>query len=164
MIRYTLECQDKHPFDGWFANSEAFDKQIERGLVTCPSCGSTDVRKAIMAPNVSPRTRAKGKAEGASAPTPLSPSNPPAVGPVPMTNIADPAAEKVVAFMRAIRQAVEQNAENVGNRFAEEARKIHSGEVEEKPIYGEATLADAAELIEEGIMVHPLPLLPEDKN
>jgi hypothetical protein len=164
MIRYTLECQDKHPFDGWFANSEAFDKQVERALVTCPTCGSTDVRKAIMAPNVSPRTRAKGKADSAPAARPEPAGLPAPAGPMPVTNIADPAAEKVIAFMRAVREAVEKNAENVGDRFADEARKIHYGEAEEKPIYGEATLDDAAELIEEGIMVHPLPALPEDKN
>lgn len=166
MIRYTLECEHKHSFDGWFANSKAFETQVKRGLVSCPSCGSTDVRKAIMAPNVSPKTRAKGKSASMPVPTAPSPEPNSAVSvPVPMTNAPDAAsAEKVVAFMRAVREAVETTAENVGDKFPEEARKIHYGEIEEKPIFGEATLEEAKDLLEEGVMVHPLPTLPEDQN
>lgn len=169
MIHYAIKCHDGHSFDGWFANSAAFDDQVARGLVTCPVCGSADVKKAIMAPNVSAKTRAKG-ANLPSRPAVAEPvSSPPAAttngAAVPVTNAAQAQqAEKVLAVMRAVRRAVEANAENVGDRFAEEARKIHYGETDEKPIYGEAKPDEAIALIEEGIDVHPLPVLPEDKN
>ncbi len=180
MIRYALICSDEHTFESWFSDSAAFDTQAERGLVTCPVCGSAEVRKTLMAPNVSPRTRQKGRAESSPVPKKLDApsaapgsSDVPALSPVapevpqftnaPATEAAQ-AAAKVVAFMRAVKQAVTSNAEDVGPRFADEARKIHYGETEERPIYGEATLEEARELAEEDIPFAPLPILPEDRN
>ena len=169
MIRYQLVCSHNHTFEAWFASSEAFDKQASANLVACPTCGDTTVRKAIMAPNVSPQTRRRGSVtdsaesdrpvvdegeQGVSAPVPAAMANAEAVA----------EAAKAVAFMRAVRSAVEKNAEHVGPRFAEEARKIHYGETDAKPIYGEATRNEATELVEEGIEFMPLPVLPEDRN
>ncbi len=183
MIRYSLTCHNGHPFDGWFANSGAFDMQASQGLIICPTCGSAEIKKSIMAPNVSPKTRHKGREpsrgrldvmpDGAPPPTVPEPSatalpskvegetrtEPVALGPMPSEQIA-----KLVTFMRQVRQTVEANAENVGGDFAEEARKMHYGECEERAIYGEATIDDAAELVDEGISVLPLPPLPEDQN
>lgn len=194
MIKYALQCTEGHVFEGWFTNSAAFDAQASANLVTCPTCGSTSVSKAIMAPNVSAETRRRGAgpivperqgpqsdeaqpagaSAGASQPAAAAPgrsdtskaSEPEGGGaPAPMTNMPSPeTVAKVVAFMREVRRTVEANAENVGNKFAEEARKMHYGEEEERPIYGEATREDAEELVEEGIAVQPLPILPEDRN
>jgi hypothetical protein len=149
MIRYTLECEKGHGFDGWFSNSEAFDRQAKRSLVTCPECGSTNVSKSIMAPNVS---TTKGRE----------------VTPMATTAPEDPkiakARKEVAAAMRKLRETVEANAEYVGPRFAEEARKIHYEETERRGIYGEASLSDVKELHDEGIECHPLPVLPEEQN
>ena len=149
MIKYNLECEEGHRFDAWFRNSEAFDRQAKRNLVNCPDCGSTRVSKAIMAPRVA---TTKGKDA------------------VSVSNAADAdgklaaARREVFAAMRKLREAVEANAEYVGPRFAEEARKIHYEEVEERGIYGEATSDEVGELLEEGIECQPLPILPEDRN
>lgn len=149
MIKYNLECQKGHRFDAWFQSSGAFDKQAKRKLVTCPDCGSTKVSKSIMAPSV--RTT-KGK--DAVAVT---------TGPGSDPKVAA-ARREFLAAMRKLREAVEANAEYVGPQFAEEARKIHYEEADERGIYGEATPEEVEELIEEGIECHPLPPLPEDKN
>jgi len=180
MIRYDLRCDQDHQFDGWYADSAAFDKLAAADLVACPHCGSVAIRKAIMAPNVSLRTRSREDAarpnpsqaaiaDTAGVPTSGSPSSTASaaptsrVAPAADTTAAD-RAEKLLTIMRDIRRVVEQNAENVGDQFAQEARKIHYGETEERAIYGQATPDDAVEMIEEGIVVHPLPNLPEDKN
>ena len=138
MIKYQLQCDKDHEFAGWFKSSEAFDAQVKRKLVDCPTCGSTDVRKALMAPSVS---TSKKKAE-----------------------VSKSKHAEIIAAMREVRQKVEENAEYVGPRFAEEARRIHYKETEEKGIYGEASLSEAKELAEEGIEFLPLPVLPEDQN
>lgn len=149
MIHYQLECTDGHSFDGWFKSSDAFDKQIARKLITCPECGTRKVAKSIMAPSIATRREPR---------------------PVSVTNHDKPddkvaaARRELAAAMRKLRAAVEANSEYVGPRFAEEARKIHYGEVDEKGIYGEATPAEVKELHEEGIPCHPLPSLPEDNN
>jgi hypothetical protein len=152
MIKYQLVCEKDHEFAGWFQSSGAFDAQVKRNLLDCPTCGSTDVRKAIMAPNVATRDVDVTPMRAARAPGPG----------------ADPRAVAVhaemVKAMRELRRKVEENAEYVGPRFAEEARRIHYKETEEKGIYGEATLADAKALAEEGIEFMPLPVLPEDHN
>ncbi len=140
MIKYQLVCDNDHEFAGWFRSSEDFDKQVKRKLVDCPDCGSKKVEKALMAPNVS--TSRKKAAE------------------LPPEKRAE-----LINAMREIRKKVEENAEYVGPRFAEEARRIHYKETDEgKGIYGEATLAEAKELAEEGIDFMPLPVLPEDQN
>lgn len=138
MIKYQLECDKDHQFAGWFQSSDAFDKQVKRKLVECPNCGSKKVHKALMAPNVS---TSRKKSE---------------TSPV--------ARAELMQAMRELRSKVEENAEYVGPRFAEEARRIHYKETADKGIYGEASLAEAKDLLEEGIDFMPLPLLPEDQN
>lgn len=138
MIKYQLQCEKDHDFAGWFQSSEAFDKQVKRKLVECPNCGSKKVRKALMAPSVSTSKKS--------------------------VELSPQAKAELVKAMREVRQKVEQNAEYVGPRFAEEARRIHYKETDQKGIYGEASLAEAKELLDEGIDFMPLPVLPEDQN
>jgi hypothetical protein len=147
MIRYDLVCEKGHEFDGWFSNSEAYDKQVKRKLVECVVCGSVKIEKQIMAPGIP--AKANKKSDNAV---------PMIAGPV------DSRAQKMLEMMRAFRSHVESTAENVGTNFAEEARKIHYNETEKRGIYGQATSDEAEALMEEGITVHPLPLLPEDGN
>lgn len=156
MIRYQLQCKKGHGFDAWFANSGAYDRQVERKLVTCPECGSGEVEKAIMAPNVG----VKGNKKSA-VPAPAAASAPD--GAVLDPKVAEGRRE-VMDAVRHLRKVVEENAEYVGPRFAEEARRIHYKETEEKGIYGEATPSEVKELADEGIECHPLPVLPEDQN
>ena len=147
MIRYDLICEDGHEFDGWFSDSAAFDEQSLRGLVSCIHCGSTKVEKQLMAPGIP--VKGNRKAEAAK---PM------------LASTFDPRQQKLIQLMREVRKAVEENAEYVGNKFADEARKIHYEEAEKRGIYGETTTSDARALIEEGIEIHPLPVLPEDGN
>lgn len=147
MIHYDLICDQGHPFDGWFASSAAYDAQAAKGLVTCTVCGSTKVEKQLMTPGIPVKSNRK-----ADAPQTM------ATGP------ADPRLAMIMQMLREMRRQVEANAEYVGDRFAEEARRIHYEESEKRGIYGEATADEARALIEEGIEVHPLPRLPEDGN
>ena len=147
MIRYDLVCDQGHEFDGWFRDSVTYDKQAKRGLVSCTSCGSSKIQKQIMAPNIAAKSNKKSDATTKMV-----------AGPI------DERAATMMQMMRDYRKHVESNAENVGNNFAEEARKIHYNETEQRGIYGNATPDDAAALIEEGIDVHPIPMLPEDGN
>lgn len=153
MIHYNLECDNGHGFDGWFRNSDAFDRQVKRGLVDCPECGSTTVQKSIMAPNV---TTTKGRE--------IVPEQAPVTNAVSESPKVAAARREVAAAMRKLRETIEANAEYVGPRFAEEARKIHFEEAEGRGIYGEATLDEVKELHEDGIECHPLPVLPEEQN
>jgi hypothetical protein len=137
MIRYALICDREHEFDGWFASSDGFDAQVAAGEVLCPHCGSGNVTKALMAPNI-----AKGKSIAVETP--------------PQAALA----EKMSMMMLALKKHVEENCDYVGDAFAEEARRIHYGETEHRDIYGEATLDEARELIEEGVEVAPLPVVP----
>ncbi len=155
MIRYDLICHNGHEFDGWFSDSAAYDGQVKRGLVTCVQCGSAKVEKQLMAPGIP--VKGNRRKEGPTRPVPA------AAQPV-LASAFDPRQEKLLQMMREIRKVVEENSEYVGNRFAEEARKIHYEESEKRGIYGETTAEDAKELIEEGIEIHPLPVLPEDGN
>lgn len=152
MIRYDLVCDKGHEFDGWFSDSASYDTQAKRGFVECAHCGSSRIEKQMMAPNVG------AKANRKSAPTQQMVAQPMMAGPV------DPRMQAMMAMMREMLSHVEKTAENVGDSFAKEARKIHYGETEERGIYGNATRDEAVELIEEGIEVHPLPRLPEDGN
>lgn len=131
MIVYSLACAKGHGFEGWFKDSAAFDAQAADGKLVCPVCNSRKVTKAPMAPSVS-GSKTKGQ---------------PTAGEL----------RKMRQFMTGLRKYVEENAENVGRKFPEEARKIHYGETEERPIFGEATLTEAKELVEEGVDVAPLP-------
>jgi hypothetical protein len=147
MIRYDLICDKAHAFDGWFRDSEAYDAQRAGGEVQCPVCGSTAIDKRLMTPGIA--AKANRRAEGRV--------------PVFSTQKEGKVAELIEA-VRKLRRQVEENADYVGDRFAEEARKIHYNEVEPRGIYGEASLEEAKSLLEEGVEVQPLPPLPEDAN
>lgn len=159
MIRYTLSCERGHEFESWFANSEAFDKQAKRKLVTCPVCNSAKVEKTIMAPSLASRPARNDVTE--PAPSPAAPSAVPAKNPVAMMS---PPERELRQKLKELRDHVTKNATNVGAKFPEEARKIHYGEAEHRSIYGEASPEDAKALHEEGIAFHPLPMLPDDQN
>ncbi len=147
MIRYDLICEKGHEFDGWFSNSDAYDKQVKRHLVECVVCGSLRIDKQIMAPGIPSKANRKSEA-----------ATPMVAGPV------DPRAQVMLQMIREFRAHVEKTTENVGTNFAEEARKIHYNETKQRGIIGHATADEARELVEEGIEVHPLPVLPEDGN
>jgi len=151
MIRYSLRCESGHEFESWFQDSSAFDRQVKRKLVACPICDSVKVEKAIMAPRIARKRgekRAPALPNEKTAPTPMlmSPEN------------------ELRAKLRELREFVKSNAEDVGQRFPAEARKMHYGEIKHRPIYGEATADDAKSLVDEGVDVMPMPVLPEDRN
>jgi hypothetical protein len=159
MIRYALNCEHGHTFESWFASSAAYDKQAKRALVACPVCDSTKVEKAIMAPRL-------GRADAADPPpTKLPAPMPPAPGPVqgPVAVMSPPERE-LRKKLKELREHITKNADYVGPRFPEQARKIHYGEIEHRSIYGEASPDEAKELHEEGIEFHPLPILPDEFN
>ena len=137
MITFNLRCSNNHEFEGWFKDSASFDAQVLESQVECPACGDRSIAKALSAPNISTsRKQAKAEAEVVAV------------------------ARQMV---RQMRETVESNCDNVGEKFAEEARKIHYGEVEARGIYGKATADEAAELVEEGVEFAPLPWLDDDK-
>jgi hypothetical protein len=130
MIRYALICELGHDFEGWFGASADFDDQAGRGLLRCPVCESSSVRKQIMAPAVA-GVRTDGSHGGSRA--------------------------MFLEAMKRVRRHVEANFDYVGDRFAEEARRIHQGKGEERGIYGEASSEEVRELVSEGVPVAPLP-------
>jgi len=138
VIVFNLKCDRAHEFEGWFASSAAFNEQAASGKLVCPMCGSHKIEKGIMAPAVSGTKK---------------------------TTLAAEELKKMRQFVTGVRKYVKENAEYVGPKFPEEARKIHYGEIDERPIYGEATLKEAKELIDEGVEVAPLPPdLDEEAN
>ena len=159
MIHYSLRCEHGHDFESWFASSSAYDKQVKRKLVTCPVCGSAKVEKAIMAPRLARTDKDRGALEEV-VPTPA-PAAPEPKAPVAMIS---PQERELRLKLKALRDHLTKNAEHVGARFPEEARKMHYGEIEHRSIYGEASPDEAKALHEEGIEFHPLPVLPEDRN
>jgi len=161
MIRYSLICERKHDFEIWFKNSADFDKQSKRGLVTCPACGSAKVEKALMAPSLGRGSR-KGKSAGLpEVAMPEAPATAESKAPVAMMS---PQEREFRTKLKELRDHLTKNAENVGGKFPEEARKMHYGEIEHRSIYGEASPQDAKELLDEGVEFHPLPVLPEERN
>ena len=185
MIRFLLCCTQDHTFDAWFRSSSDFDTQKSKGLLACPVCGDTTIEKALMAPNVG--VRSNRRAAHPPPPQPEERREPTAAplhsgGRLPTEAAHGPGAEAasrlagmasglppkveqhVLKLAREIRDHVERTAENVGPRFAEEARKIHYEESEARGIYGNATSQEVEDLREEGIEIHPLPVLPEDRN
>lgn len=139
-----LQCADQHLFEGWFASEDDFQGQLSRGLVACPLCGSTTVTKRPSAPRLN---------LGAAPPTPAAPAAAPVV----------PNAQLQGRWLQLLRQVV-ANTDDVGERFAEEARRIHHGEADVRAIRGQATPEETAALQEEGIPVLPLPLPAALKN
>lgn len=155
MIRYALRCERGHDFDSWFQSSAAYDSQHKRGLVACPMCESTKVDKAIMAPRIA----RKGKSK--STPQPVATSGDDTSS---TSLVMAPQERELVAKLRELRDHVLKNADDVGNKFSDEARKMHYGDIEHRAIYGEATAEEARALIDEGVEVASLPILPGDRN
>jgi hypothetical protein len=161
MIKYALVCDKGHDFESWFADSAAYDKQRKRKLVLCPICDSGKVEKAIMAPRIAAK---KGKRLASDAPVPAPVATETAAGPPAPVAMISPQEMEFRSKLKELRDHLVKNADNVGGKFPEEARKMHYGEVEHRSIYGVATPQDAKELLEEGIECHPLPVLPEERN
>lgn len=138
---FNLQCAHGHPFEGWFKDLAAYEAQRENGLLTCPCCGNSEVQKTLSAPrlNLSGAQEPSPKSEVVAAATP-----------------APQAAEALVAAMQMVREALAAS-EDVGNRFAQEARAMHAGESPSRAIHGQTTLETAQELAQEGIPVLPLP-------
>lgn len=164
MIRYALSCGNGHGFESWFADSLAYDKQAKRGLVTCPHCGTPKVEKAIMAPRLAGARKRKARIESietAATETAVPAAAPEAAAPVAMMS---PQEQEIRGKLKELREHLTRNADDVGQKFPDEARKMHYGEIEHRSIYGVATPDDAKELAEEGIEFHPLPILPDERN
>lgn len=141
MIRYSLACEQEHAFDGWFRNADDYDTQKKRGFLTCPVCNSAKVDKALMAPAVS---TAKKQEKIALA--------------------MNEQQKQLMAQLKDMAKQVRDNADYVGDKFAEEARKIHFGETEARGIYGEASIDEVQGLVEDGVEIMPLPTFPDDRN
>ena len=141
MIRFSLHCDHDHEFEAWFRNNEDFETQKKRGFVECPVCGSPKVEKALMAPAVSTGRKKEKIALAMNAEQ-----------------------QTAMAQLKALSEKMRENADYVGDKFADEARKIHFGEVEARGIYGEATPEEASGLVEDGVEFMPIPVFPEDRN
>jgi len=142
MIRFALACDRGHGFDAWFSSGDSYDEQIEAQAIVCPTCGSSHVKKAPMAPAV-----LRGKAKETESESPAAGER-----------------KQTYAFLKGMRNYLKENADDVGKAFPEEARKMHYGEAEARNIYGEASVDEAKALHEEGIPALPLPKLPEEHN
>jgi hypothetical protein len=156
MIRYNLRCEHGHAFESWFQSSQAYESQEKRRLVSCPACGSAKVERAIMAPQIVSR---KSRDVATPAPTASTEVTAPTSTPLMMAQ-----ERELRAKLKELRDHIVKNADNVGERFPNEARKMHYGDIEHRPIYGEASPEEARSLIDEGVEVSPLPVLPEDRN
>jgi len=147
MIKFTLACEREHEFESWFPDGAAYESQTRRGLVVCPECNSQQVRKAPMSPAVMGARRPERGEE---------PSRPVA--------LLDEKQVELRAAVGALRRAIEAQTDDVGQKFPEVARAIHAGDEPERAIRGRATLAEARALLEEGVGVMPLPMLPDEAN
>jgi hypothetical protein len=156
MIHYNLRCERGHAFESWFQSSSAYESQEKRKLVSCPVCGSAKVERAIMAPQIVSK---KGRESAVPAPVAASEAAAPASTPLLMAQ-----ERELRAKLKELRDHIVKNADNVGERFPNEARKMHYGDIEHRPIYGEASPDEARALIDEGVEVSPLPVLPDDRN
>ena len=173
MIKYQLICDQNHEFEGWFQASAAFDAQAESGLLRCPLCDSDQVKRALMTPNLASPKRRKAIEPPLADPAPNS-ANPPLTNPMlanptPAQQSAPPTkSEQVQAFgaalaeLRQLQQKITKDCRDVGDNFAEEARKIHYGEAEAEGIYGRTTHEEREALEDEGIDVLYMPWLPSD--
>jgi hypothetical protein len=177
MIKYSLRCERNHAFESWFQDSASFDKQAKRGLVSCPMCDSVKVEKSIMAPQIPRKGRTaeqrageekmqravarqkKAESAPASVDTASVPATTPSAEPLLMAQ-----EKELLSKLKELRDHIKANADNVGEQFPEQARKMHYGEIEHRPIYGDASPSEAKALLEEGVEVMPMPVLPEDRN
>jgi hypothetical protein len=155
MIHYQLRCVGEHAFDGWFKDSTGFETQAAAGLISCPSCGSTAVTRALMAPSI-PR---KGREVMAPAPEPE-----PEAMPVGEPKAGGVIPDAVRAALHKLREEVEKNCDYVGPDFAAEARRIHNGEAEPRGIYGESSTDEAEALEEDGIAFAHIPWVPRSDS
>jgi hypothetical protein len=159
MIKYALICDADHTFESWFPDSASYDKQVKRGLVTCPFCQTTKVSKAIMAPNVArkDKDRVLVANDDEAAPAPVA---------APAQNIAllDEQQQQLRGMIRELHEKIVANTDDVGDSFPEEARKMHEGDAPARSIRGKASFEEARELLEDGIPVLPIPDLPEERN
>ena len=161
MIRYALRCERDHTFESWFQDSAAYDQQVKRKLVSCPVCESVAIEKAIMAPRIVGK---KGRERAEPAPAAVAPAANTEVAASTSTPLLMAQERELRAKLRELRDHIVKNADNVGERFPNEARKMHYGDIEHRPIYGEASPDEARALIDEGVEVSPLPVLPDDRN
>ena len=145
MIVFDLKCGKDHVFEGYFADSATYEQQAEAGEIACPYCGDVEIAKAPMAPNIAVNNKARGAPEPAPAPERKPPP---------------PEMARAIGTLRRMRSYIEKNFDHVGERFPEEARKIHYGEVERRSIYGDATKEEVGELADEGIEVGEVPWVP----
>lgn len=182
MISFNLSCDNGHGFEGWFGSSADYENQQERGLVTCPICNSSTVSKALMAPNVTAKsnqrhtqpTPVSEPSDQVAISTPAAPNIPQA----PVQQMAQQMAQQVaaqmtpqlqeamgeaIAEMRKFQKTVETQCDDVGEGFAEEARKIHYGEAKPRGIYGRTTDEEAEALVDEGIEITKMPWLPKEQ-
>ena len=137
MIVFNLVCSEcEYPFEGWFDDTKSFNRQKKRKLINCPNCESSNVSKTLVAPNVAKKSNSK-----------LAKNK-----------------KTLASNIKKIRKIVEKNFDYVGDNFFEEAKKIKYGETKDRPIYGEATIEETKELIEEEINITPLPFNPNKKN
>ena len=164
MIVFDLICAEgEHRFEGWFGSTEDYDNQRNRGLLDCPVCGSINIAKAAMAPNVG----RKGNQETAAAKSADHCAEPGAAQPVTNTVAVPAEYQEIIGKLAKAQEKFLASSEWVGEKFASRARDIHYGDAEEKPIYGTASQEEVADLVEEGIAALPLPLPvlpPESKN
>jgi len=157
MISFALVCDKGHDFEAWFKDGASFDRQAKKGLVSCAQCGSAKVRKAVMAPAISGTKHTRKPAE----PAPQQPQ------PEPQEQLAkpaDPQAAAVMQQLRDLRRKIEESSDYVGDKFAEEARKIHYEEAEKRSIHGEATDDEARALADEGIEFARIPWVPRTNS
>jgi len=165
MISFNLICDHDHGFEGWFNSSADYTDQQARGLVTCPICDSANITKGLMTPNVAAKSNTKSEASGRTPAMVSAPSR--ANLPPQMTAQITPemakAAAETLAAMRKLQSTIEKQCDNVGDAFAEEARKIHYGESDPRGIYGQTTDQEAESLLEEGIAIAKMPWLPKEQ-
>jgi len=187
VIQYSLICENRHRFDAWFKSASGFDRQVARGIVTCPVCATSKVNKALMAPSLARGERQWHAEQGPGEHGPGehgSAQNNQMSAACPASQAAQeqggqererergkislsaghPEQAKLAEALRTLRDQITAKADYVGDRFAREARRIHDREVEPHVIYGEATPQEAASLLEDGIDFMPLPTLPEEQN
>ena len=141
MIRFSLICEQEHEFEAWFRSNDDFETQKKRGFVDCPACGSHKVEKALMAPAVSTSRKQEKIALAMGEEQ-----------------------RKALAQLKELSRKIRENSDYVGDKFAEEARKIHFGEADPRGIYGEATPDEARSLAEDGVEFMPVPVFPDDRN
>jgi hypothetical protein len=160
MILYRLRCSNGHEFEGWFKDSKTYERQEKKSLVGCAVCGDAKVARAIMSPRIGKGGKAvEVEVPAAPAPAPV-PSPEQQVAQQKMAAIARHMPKELREALLKVRAEVEKNCEHVGDKFAEEARKIHYGESDKRGIYGETSEEEAEALAEEGIEFGRLPWIP----